>query len=40
MNIASDAQAIAHHSRTDAQLAPEPWKRMRCTPTPFKIPST
>ena len=40
MNIASDAQAIAHHSRTDAQLAPEQQQRAEGTPSPFRTPST
>ena len=35
-----DAQAIAHHAPTNAQLAPEWQKRVRCTPTPFRTPST
>ena len=40
MCIRSDIQAIARHHPTDAQLAPEQWKRARCPLMPFKTLST
>jgi len=38
MYTASNAQAIAHHPLTDAQLAPKHGEE-RATPNPFKTPS-